>query len=222
MNVSGNSSTGGTTASSTVNTTTWTRDVRGLPVTETDANGKLIPPRPFALEPDTNSFYYAKNLEKIGSVCVVVGVPQQPAAVANPVPGTADKSLKLELRQPAVSLVEIRKYRGPNCSGDVLRKVTTQEVLVPQRGVPNYVFLPRAAAFGKTGANLTLSDAGTITKLKYGKTNGTASAINAFGSVADLADETRAEKVARLKSEADLIAAQERLITCQTSAKDCK
>jgi hypothetical protein len=175
-----------------------------------------------ALEPETNSFFYWKELQQIGSVCSRIGPSVQGDPVGNPVQGTKDSSFRLELRQPAVARVEVVKFAGPNCSGDVLRVVSSAEVQVPQNGSPQFILLPRAAVFGKQSVNLTLSEAGAITKLGFGKTNGTAAALNAFGAAAGAVDETRAERLTRLKEEADLIVAQERLVKCLADNVTCK
>jgi hypothetical protein len=177
---------------------------------------------PILLKPDQNSIFYAKELTGLGSVCGIVGPAQKRVPSGTPAPGAKSDVVRLNLRQPAVSEVSIVKFESASCGGSQLSKIATAEIQVPQHGTDHAILLQRAAVFGKQGVTLVLSEAGTVTKLKYGKTSGTASAINAFGAAAGAVDKTRAEKLSRLKEEADIIVAQERLVKCLASSKDCK
>jgi hypothetical protein len=80
--------------------------------------------------------------------------------------------------------------------------------------------IPKAAMFGKQSFALTLAESGAVTSVGYGKTAGTAGVFSALGSIASA--ETPAAKAAELKSEADLIAQQQRLVLCQTKPDQCK
>lgn len=80
--------------------------------------------------------------------------------------------------------------------------------------------IPKAALFGKQSFALTLSEAGAVTSVTYGKNVGTAGALNALSALAGT--QTAATEAADLKSQADLIAQQQRLVSCQTKPEQCK
>ena len=80
--------------------------------------------------------------------------------------------------------------------------------------------IPKAALFGKQTFSLILSEAGAVTSVGYGKTAGTAGALNAAGSVAGF--DPTAAKAAALKAQSDLIVQQQRLILCETKPDECK
>jgi hypothetical protein len=80
--------------------------------------------------------------------------------------------------------------------------------------------IPKAALFGKQSFALTLSEAGAVTSVTYGKNVGTAGALNALSTLAGT--QTAAAEAADLKSQADLIAQQQRLVLCQTKPEQCK
>ena len=79
--------------------------------------------------------------------------------------------------------------------------------------------IPKAAVFGKQSFALTLSDAGAVTNIGYGKTVGTAGAINALSAIANT--QTTTTKTAELKAQADLIAQQQRLVRCLARPDEC-
>jgi hypothetical protein len=82
--------------------------------------------------------------------------------------------------------------------------------------------IPKAALFGKQTFSLSLSEAGTITAVDYGKQTGAAGALNAAGSIATAVDpETPTAKAADLKAQADIIAQQQRLLRCQRAPASC-
>jgi len=78
---------------------------------------------------------------------------------------------------------------------------------------------PSPAAFGKTAFGVGLSDYGSITSLHYGATNG---APDAAGAIAKAQPKTAEDKANDIKGQADLIAQQQRLITCRVSPQTCK
>jgi hypothetical protein len=78
----------------------------------------------------------------------------------------------------------------------------------------------KAALFGKQTFTVSLSEAGAVMSVGYGKNAGTASALNAIGAIVNT--ETAAAKAAELKAQADLIAQQQRLVLCQTKPDQCK
>jgi hypothetical protein len=179
-------------------------------------DGSLVP-----LRPEQNSFFYASAMPNIGSVCARIGPSVAPPALNVPA-STASGNVRLPLVQPAATLVEIIKFANAGCSGAILSKVASMTIQVPQHGTAYDLLLPKAAMFGKNGITLNLSDAGTVTKLKYGKTSGAPALANALSTAANAVVETRAEKIARMKEEADLIIQQERLVKCIAKSDECK
>lgn len=80
--------------------------------------------------------------------------------------------------------------------------------------------IPKAALFGNQSFTLTLSEAGAVTSVGYGKTVGTAGALNVLSAIAGT--QTAAAKAAELESQADLVAQQQRLVLCQTKPDQCE
>lgn len=83
--------------------------------------------------------------------------------------------------------------------------------------------IPRAALFGKQAFGLTLADSGAVTSISYSRLSGVAGALGAANGLAEaLSPDTAAERAADLKSQADLIAQQARLVQCQARPDECK
>jgi hypothetical protein len=85
--------------------------------------------------------------------------------------------------------------------------------------------LPSAILLGKQEMSLTLSDAGAVTSLHYGKSGASAGlAAGFYAGAAGLAAgaPTPSDAVAALKAQADLIFQQQRLLLCQARPADCK
>src|SRR5262249_51200750 len=81
--------------------------------------------------------------------------------------------------------------------------------------------IPRAALFGNQNFSLSLSEAGAIQSVDYGKLSGAAGALNAAQSVANAPTQAMANQVADVKAQADLIAQTQRLLRCQTHPTTC-
>jgi hypothetical protein len=85
------------------------------------------------------------------------------------------------------------------------------------------VAIPKPNIFGKTAFGISLSDNGAITSLHYGSTNGAPDAASAAGAIAKaLQAQTPEDKANDLKGKADLIAQQQRLVSCQVDPTTCK
>jgi hypothetical protein len=175
----------------------------------------------YELVPDASSVFYHNQLTSfIGSVCVKVG-KSEPRPVMGVDPKTAmSKDVLLTLRQPAVSRVQVGNYAKPGCQGQNAA-VWSSLLQVPQHGTIYAVLIPKAAAFGKQDFTLALSEAGTVTQLKYGKTNGVASALNAGTDVVNAATVTPAERKQQAEDEMAAIAAQEKLAACLADHSKC-
>ena len=83
--------------------------------------------------------------------------------------------------------------------------------------------IPSPATFGMTSFGISLSDYGSVTSLHYGETSGASDALDAAGQIANFLKPKTSEDVPNdLKSQADLIAQQQRLIGCEVSPSTCK
>jgi hypothetical protein len=83
--------------------------------------------------------------------------------------------------------------------------------------------IPKAALFGKQSLQLTLSEAGAITTIDYGKLTGVSGALNAANSIATGAEPpSAATQAAALKAQGDLIAQHQRLVRCQANPATCQ
>ena len=82
--------------------------------------------------------------------------------------------------------------------------------------------IPRAALFGKQNFSLTLSEAGAVQSIDYGKLSGAAGALNAAQSVAMAPPQITTNEAADVKAKADLIAQTQRLLRCQTHPSTCQ
>jgi hypothetical protein len=83
--------------------------------------------------------------------------------------------------------------------------------------------IPRAAVFGKQSFAVTLSEAGAVTAVDYGKLTGAAGPLNSLTAAATAeAPASTASKAAEVKAQADLIAQQQRLARCQAQPDKCQ
>jgi len=85
--------------------------------------------------------------------------------------------------------------------------------------------LPAPILLGKQDMALTLSDAGAVTSLHYGKSGASAGlAAGFYAGAAGIAAgaPSPSDAVAALKAQADLIVQQQRLLLCQARPADCK
>ena len=79
--------------------------------------------------------------------------------------------------------------------------------------------IPRAALFGKQVFAASFNEAGALTSLGYNKDSEPASLLSTLQAGAEAVQTTSAEQAAELKTEADVIAAQQRLIGCRTDPR---
>lgn len=95
-------------------------------------------------------------------------------------------------------------------------------VLVPLKDTYD-VPLPQAALFGKVSYSLTLTEAGALSSIEYGKLAGAASGANVISAAATaLAPPSSVTQAADVKAQADLIAQQQRLARCQAQPDKCQ
>lgn len=83
--------------------------------------------------------------------------------------------------------------------------------------------IPTPAMAGKTAFGLALSDYGSITSVHYGSNSGAPDTSDALGAIATaLKPKSTADRASDIQAQADLIAQQQRLITCQADRTQCK
>ena len=87
-------------------------------------------------------------------------------------------------------------------------------------GIP----IPKASVFGKQTFSLAVAPSGAVTELGYVKDAGVAQGIGVGQNLIDTFGPRAAalERLAILKTEADLIAAQQRLVRCRADPATCK
>ena len=181
---------------------------------------------------DPSSATYDQELRgQIGNVCWTAGRSATRIPMGLDTANAPSGSVALVLRQPAIARVEIDNWDQPTCGKPLQYQtdlpppnktvVWSGDVEVPQHGRLYDVLIPKAAAFGKQSFTLTLSDAGTVTELKYGKTNGVAQAMGSAKSLEDATTESAAERAQRASDEEKAIAAQERLAACRADHSKC-
>ena len=134
---------------------------------------------------------------------------------------STDGDVQLTLRQPANVKVTVSMEEGlapstnDSWSGNYAMAQCGKEYEIP---------VPKAPVFGKQTFNLAVAPSGAITKIGYTKAPGVAQAIGVGQNVLDTFGPTpaAAAQTAELKAEANLIAAQQRLVRCRADPRTCK
>jgi len=108
-------------------------------------------------------------------------------------------------------------------AGDMMREDQMWSGLIAVPTHETYtVPVPSPAVFGKTAFGIALSDSGSIASLHYGSNSGAPDALDALGAIAGaFKPSTGSDKAKELGSQADLIAAQQRLIRCEVNPTAC-
>jgi hypothetical protein len=81
--------------------------------------------------------------------------------------------------------------------------------------------IPRAAMFGKQVFAASFDEAGSISQVQYAKDTGGAGVLNVLDAAASQLNRTDTEQAAAYKAEADVIAAQQRLVKCKAAPASC-
>lgn len=82
--------------------------------------------------------------------------------------------------------------------------------------------IPRSALFGSQSFSLTLNASGSLKKIRFEKKSGLSQGFDASNSIVGLLDgETPSEELDRLKTEANLILEQKRIVACRINSNDC-
>lgn len=176
------------------------------------ADGKRIP-----VPPDTQSEYYAGVYRLlVGDTCLhLAGQGELRAPVSY---GESKNDVVFEVRQPGLVAASITTGPQGNCAASTLWSSIIQ---IAQRGKEYKLRIPRAALFGKQQFGVTFDEAGGLQMVQYNKDSGAAGLLGTIQAGVDEFQTTAAEEAAALKSEADVIAAQQRLIRCQTKPSSC-
>jgi hypothetical protein len=129
--------------------------------------------------------------------------------------------VKLTLQQPATISLKI-SARQTCAAKDGARLIWSGDVILAHMGQTFTLPIPKAALFGKSAFAIALGESGAITTLQYAKETGVAQVLNVAGAaVPSLQGPTAAQRAADIKAEADLIAAQERLVRCLANRVAC-
>lgn len=132
------------------------------------------------------------------------------AGPSGPPAKETDNFVDLELQKIGIAKVVISADGSP---------IGAARVLIPKKETYKLP-IPKAAIFGKQAFSLSLSEAGAVTSIGYGRNVGMAGALSAAGNL--ITPQTAAAQAADLKAEADLMAQQQRLVLCQTKPDLCK
>jgi hypothetical protein len=170
------------------------------------------------IDPDEASKYYASQLQgAIGSVCAIyvrAALPAKPATYVGRTSG-----LLLAAREPGSA--DLQVFAGD--AGKCANRVYSAAVPVAQFGQDYDLLIPKAPVFGKQVFGASFSEAGALQSIQYVTTTGAGQVLNVVeAGRGATAGQTTAEKAAAVQAEADLIAQQQRLVTCRADPANCK
>jgi len=192
-----------------------------LPLDPVDP-AQTVTSAPAMLAPDEiGTPYFREIVPAVGLVCVMLTKRTMPAWKPADAVGKAG-DVMLMLRQPATVDATAYSVHKDDCSDrSVTNAVWTGAVQVPQLGREYPLVIPRPVIFGKQVFGLTLSDAGTITKLQYDKETGAAQVLNVATAATNALVTTTEEETAKLKAERENIAEQEKIVACKADHTKC-
>lgn len=171
------------------------------------------------LKPDTASTYYASALAGVmqGVYAFVVDArkPDAPASYSS-----ASGNVVVRARQPGAVRIKVTIGKGALDSDDV---VWNDFVPVAQAGIDYDLPIPKPAAFGKEAFAATFAESGALKSVQYARNTGAGQALNvASAGLTALQGDSAAAQAANVKAEADLIAQQQRLVSCIANPSGCK
>ena len=170
----------------------------------------------------------AIHMEALGTVLGKINVTIKPST---PKPSTSDVRVKrgsspdddvlLTLRQPANVTVAVSMGQDGALGTE---DYWSGNFAMAQYGTEYKIPIPKAPVFGKQTFNLAVAPSGAMTKIGYTKAPGVAQVIGVGQNVLDTFGPTSAAaaRTAELKAEANLIAAQQRLVRCRADPTTCK
>ncbi len=171
-----------------------------------------------SLEADSLTKVYVQLLkDALDPVCAVVGEVQKgvkPLTYAE-----RDGDVLVPMRQPAYVGIRVAASRQADCSGG--DTIWNGFVLAGQKGEPYSLPIPKAAMFGKQTFALAVGESGAVNSIQYATEVGTGQVLNVISSGLDLLQNEDTKRANAARAEADLIAAQQRLLKCRADPKNC-
>ena len=165
----------------------------------------------------------AIHMEALGAVLGKINVTIKPLTPDVRVKrgSSTDDDVLLTLRQPANVTVAVSMGQD---GAPGTEDSWSGNYAMAQYGTEYEIPVPKAPVFGKQTFNLAVAPSGAITKIGYTKAPGVAQAIGVGQNVLDTFGPTpaAAAQTAELKAEANLIAAQQRLVRCRADPRTCK
>lgn len=171
------------------------------------------------IDPDVGSQHYSDRLKVvIGTVCAYVEGKGATPIRAEYTEQAGD--VLLDAREPGFASIRI-KAGGQSICRD--RSIWYGNVPVAQFGSPYKLPIPPPTAFGKRLLAAAFAESGALTSIQFASNTGAGQGLNVIAAGLDsTAGATAEEKVAAVKTQADLIAQQQRLVQCLTDPPNCK
>lgn len=189
-------------------------------VLELNYNGSILPELNKSaakkLDADGRSSAIIQRLQREG---LDIGNVEVVAEVASTVPQLV-KSLDAEHQANFITLRQAShaKLSSRLTFNDGSLSTPSKQVFFVLDNAGTYkVPMPKTAAFGTSTFELELSEAGAITKIKYGNTGSSNAALGTLNSLAGAFD-SESESA---KDQADRIAQEQRLLRCQADPANC-
>ncbi|GEM_PF-3706632 len=142
------------------------------------------------------------------------------APVAAPVAITqgATGFTRLPAREPAIAALKAVQTAGVGRDAELW----TGDIAAGGAGLPYDIPIPDAAMFGGGLFAAAFDESGALTKISYNADSGLSGGMGAVGAIIGAADETDAEELARLQTEANLIVQQQRVVACRADPAACE
>ncbi len=177
---------------------------------------------PFKLQADPASNFYFDSLDTVmGVVCGVIEQRMQPEKPVT-MNSSDNQEVTLTLRQPALISIALKVGSESQCVPEA-DSFWTGNAPVAQLGTEYQVPIPKAAMFGKQQFAIGLAASGAVEFIQYAKDTGVGQALAAATDVAkQFEGQSTSAQVAAVKAEADLIAQQQRLVSCLAKPEECK
>lgn len=173
-------------------------------------------------EPEASSAHYARQVEPaIGGICAkVTGIGSPVAPVTFASTEETRTAPVLNARQPGWVDVIVMSGNQATCTSTALWKGRLE---VAQHGQDYTIPIPSPTVFGKLTFGASFSASGALSSLQYASSGSATQIVGGANSLLTIAQgETTAQKVAETKADADLIAQQQRLLSCLADPKACK
>ena len=156
--------------------------------------------------------------QAIGTVCVEVKAPEQPAKAPIEYSGSWDGVL-LPARQPA--WMQIKVTAGLKKGSCVDSTAWQGEILAGQRGFDYQLRIPSAALFGSQKFAAEFEASGALKTIQYVSNTGAGEVLNVVNHGITEYQGRAAKEAERLNAESSLIAAQEKYAKCLADRKQC-